>query len=114
MSPSRADEEGARSLQTLLLLAPLPDSDVAFLPPQRAINLVQAVEKWIASDEDLEPDIESRMIALFYHIAPILQSLSGSHWDFAFDLVENTLEVRRATIRLHETDTVAEFFIYGL
>jgi hypothetical protein len=94
LSASRANLEGTRSLQTLLLLAPLPDSDSVFLPPQRAINIIQTVERWIESDEDLEANIESRTIALYCHLAPILQSLSGRHWDFAFDLIENTLEVR--------------------
>ncbi len=93
LSASRANTEGTRSLQTLLLLAPPPDSDSVFLPPQRAINLIQTVERWIGSDEDLEANIESRTIALYCHLAPILQSLSGRHWDFAFDLIENTLEV---------------------
>lgn len=93
LSAARANTEGTRYLQTLLLLAPPPYSDSAFLPPQRAINLIQTVEQWIGSDEDLEANIESRTIALYYHLAPILQSLSGRHWDFAFDLIENTLEV---------------------
>lgn len=90
---SRANTEGTALLQSLLVLAPLPDSDIAFLPSQRAINLVQTIEGWISSDEDIEPIIESQTIALFCHLAPILQSLIGRHWEFAFDLIENTLEV---------------------
>lgn len=90
---AQINEDGLRLLRLLLLLAPSQDSDITFLPSQRAINVVQAVERWIASDEEVEPSIESSMIALFSHFAPILQSISGRHWEFAFDLVENTLEV---------------------
>jgi hypothetical protein len=98
--PSQINEEGLRLLRLLLLLAPPPDSDSTFLPSQRAIGVVQAIERWIASDEDVEPSIESYMIALFSHLAPILQSISGRHWEFAFDLIENTLEVRPKLIPL--------------
>jgi hypothetical protein len=54
--------------------------------------VIQTIERWIASDEDIDPVIESRTLSLLYHLAPILQSVVGRHWDFAFDLVENTLE----------------------
>ncbi|KAG8852759.1 hypothetical protein FRB91_005987 [Serendipita sp. 411] len=93
---SRANTEGSNHLHTLLVLAPPLDSDSVLLPTQRSINLVQTVEKWINTesddDEEVGPVIESQMMALFLHIAPVLQSLSGRHWEFAFDLIENTLE----------------------
>lgn len=98
ISSSKANTEGARQLRLLLLLAPPLDSDAVFLPTQRAINLVQAIEKWITSDESddddegVDPIVESRTLALFQQLAPILQSLSGRHWEFAFDVVESTLE----------------------
>ncbi|KAG8835092.1 hypothetical protein FRC17_005213, partial [Serendipita sp. 399] len=95
---SRANTEGANHLRTLLVLAPPVDSDSVLLPAQRSVNLVHTVEKWISSGNEEEDEeevgmvVESRMIALFVHLAPILQSLSGRHWEFAFDLIENTLE----------------------
>ena len=89
---SRANDAGSSQLQLLLLLAPQPDSDAIFIPSQRALMVIQAIERWIGSDEDIDPVIESRTLALLCHLAPILQSVTGRHWDFAFDLAENTLE----------------------
>lgn len=90
--PSKASDEGSPLLLLLLVLAPLPDSDAVFIPSQRAIMVIQAIERWISSDEDIDPVIESRTLPLLCHLAPILQSVMGRHWDFAFDLAENTLE----------------------
>jgi E3 ubiquitin-protein ligase listerin len=95
--PTQANTQGAQALRYLLILAPSPDSDIAFLPSQRAINLVQTIEKWVASDEDIDPEIESRTLALLCHLVPILQSISGGHWDLTFDLIESTLEVSCST-----------------
>ncbi|KIM32748.1 hypothetical protein M408DRAFT_186029 [Serendipita vermifera MAFF 305830] len=89
---AKANTEGSSQLQLLLVLAPPLDSDTTFIPAQRAVMTIQNIEKWISSDEDIEPVIESRTIALLCHLAPILQSVVGRHWDFAFDLIENTLE----------------------
>lgn len=78
---------------------PSPDSDVAFLPQPRAVNLVKSCQKWVADADDDDDDgvneeVESVMTDIFVALAPILQNLSGSHWDFMFDVVENNLEVR--------------------
>lgn len=91
--PRRANGEGAPLLRHLLALVPQTESDVAFLPPTRAVQVLQTVQKWITSDEEIDPVIESQTAGLLRHLAPIVQSVSGSHWDFAFDLIENTLEV---------------------
>jgi E3 ubiquitin-protein ligase listerin len=90
--PSKANGEGSALLLLLLVLAPLPESDAVFIPSQRAIMAIQTIERWIGSDEDIDPVIESRTLSLLCHLAPILQSVMGRHWDFAFDLAENTLE----------------------
>lgn len=93
--PGRASDEGVLLLRHLLALAPQPESDVVFLPPTRAVQVLQTVQKWIGSDEEIDPVIESQTAGLLLHLAPIVQSLQGAHWDFAFDLIENNLEVRK-------------------
>lgn len=91
--PRRVNNEGVLLLRHLLALAPQPESGVAFLPPTRAIQVLQTIQKWITSDENIDPVIESQTAGLLLHLAPIVQSLQGAHWDFAFDLIENSLEV---------------------
>ena len=91
--PRRANSEGVLLLRHLLALAPQPESEVAFLPPLRAVQVLQAIQKWITSDEDIDSVIESQTAGLLLHLAPIVQSLQGAHWDFAFNLIENALEV---------------------
>lgn len=90
--PAKANTEGLISLRKLAASAPPMDSDVVYLPQQRALNVVKVCEKWIASDEDLDEEVESAMTWTFSHLAPILQNLEGSHWEFIFDVVENNLE----------------------
>ncbi len=94
--PAKANTEGLITLRKLAASAPPMDSDVVYLPQQRALNVVKTCEKWIASDEDLDEEVESAMTWTFSHLAPILQNLEGSHWEFIFDVVENNLEVCRA------------------
>ena len=55
----KANEDGARLFQHLLMLAPPLDSDTIFLPTQRSVQLVQSLEKWMASDEDIDIVVES-------------------------------------------------------
>ena len=105
ISAGQANGGGSSQLLLLLLLAPPQDSDVTFIPSQRALMVIQTIEKWISSDEDIEPIIESRTLALLSHLAPILQSVVGRHWDFAFDLIENTLEVYISLARLAPTES---------
>lgn len=95
VSPKDSDTTGLRYLRLLGASAPDPDSDVVFLPQHRAVNVMRACQAWIAEgDEDVGEDLESMITFLFRHLAPILQNVSGSHWDFVWDIVENNLEVR--------------------
>lgn len=55
--------------------------------------LIQAIQRWIGSDDDLEEEILASVAELFLHLAPIVQELSGSHWELIFDVVESNLEV---------------------
>ncbi|KAG8908878.1 hypothetical protein FRC01_007209, partial [Tulasnella sp. 417] len=90
--PQRASTEGLRVLRHLVASAPLPDSEGVYLPPQRAVFLLQALQKWVASDEELDEEIDSLLVQLSSGLAPILLTVPGSHWDFIFDLMESSLE----------------------
>lgn len=90
--PHRASTEGLRVLRHLVASAPLPDSEGVYLPPQRAVFLLQALQKWVASDEELDEEIDSLLVQLCSGLAPILLTVPGSHWDFIFDLMESNLE----------------------
>ena len=89
----KANTDGLLILRKLAASAPDSDSDVEFLPQPRAVNVVKACQQWISSDEDLDEEVESAMTLVFTHLAPILQDVPGSHWDFVFDVVENNIEV---------------------
>ena len=54
---------------------------------------MKACQQWITSDEELDEEVEFQMTTIFFHLAPILQSVPGAHWDLIFDLMENNLEV---------------------
>ncbi|CAL1708694.1 unnamed protein product [Somion occarium] len=89
---SKANVEGLWSLRRLFATAPDPESDIVFLSTPRAVNLMRACQQWITSDEDIAEAVESEMTLIFIHLAPILQNIPGSHWDFIFDVLENNLE----------------------
>ncbi|KAF9239333.1 hypothetical protein BU15DRAFT_74748 [Melanogaster broomeanus] len=79
---SAAPATGLTTLRLLAATAPDPESDVVFLPQQRAVNVMKACQT---------EDVESAMTLLFIHLAPILQSVPGAHWTFIWDVVENNL-----------------------
>jgi E3 ubiquitin-protein ligase listerin len=89
----KANTDGLLLLRRLTATAPDPDSDVVFLSQPRAVNFVKACQGWTTSDEDIDEDVESEITNVCFHLVPILQNVSGSHWDFMFDLIENNLEV---------------------
>ncbi|KAI0945042.1 hypothetical protein AcV7_001681 [Taiwanofungus camphoratus] len=88
----KANTDGLWLLRKLAVTAPNPESDVIFLPQPRAVNLMKACQQWITSDEELDEDVESEMTLVFLHLAPILQSVPGTHWGLIFDVMENNLE----------------------
>ncbi|GAA5913647.1 hypothetical protein JCM6882_008707 [Rhodosporidiobolus microsporus] len=90
--PSDLDIKALPLLSQLLASAPPLDAPIIFLPQQRTVFLVQAVSRWIASDESLPEGLETGIVGLFEHIAPIIQDLSGSHWELMFDLIESSLD----------------------
>ncbi|TFK41660.1 hypothetical protein BDQ12DRAFT_678315 [Crucibulum laeve] len=90
--PNRANTEGLLTLRKLAATAPDSESEVVFLPQLRAVNAVKACQDWIGSDEDIDEKVESEMTVLFLNLAPILQNVPGSHWEFIFDVLESNLE----------------------
>ena len=90
---TKADTDGLLILHRLSAIAPDSDSDIIFLPQQRAVNVVKTCQRWISSDEDVSEEVECSMTAILVHLVPILQSVPGAHWDFIFDVIENNLEV---------------------
>ncbi|KAI9452266.1 hypothetical protein F5148DRAFT_1331820 [Russula earlei] len=104
ITASKANSDGLRLLRLLGAAAPDPDSDVVFLQQHRAVKFVKACQGWIASDADVDEDVESEITNVLFHLVPILQNVPGSHWDFTFDLIENNLE--NASFEDDETLTI--------
>ncbi|KAG5352362.1 hypothetical protein C0989_002683 [Termitomyces sp. Mn162] len=90
--PAKANTEGLMTLRKLCACAPNTESDVVFLPQPRAVNITKACQQWITSDEEVDEEVLSAITAVFYYLAPILQDMSGGHWELIFDIVENNLE----------------------
>jgi hypothetical protein len=93
ISPSRVNTDGLLTLRRLVSTAPDPESVIIFLPQQRAVNVIKACQQWITSDEDIDEEVESVMLLVFLHLAPILHTVPGAHWEFIFDVIESNLEV---------------------
>lgn len=112
IKPHKANTEGLLALRRLAASAPDPDGDVVFLTSPRAINVVKACQGWVlATDgddgdgddgEEMEERVESAMLPIFMHLAPILQNVPGGPWAFVFDVLEGVLE------RGASTDTALE------
>lgn len=96
IKPRQANIEGLLNLRKLCATAPDPNGDVIFLPPPRAVNVVKACQSWVLSesdeDDELDEEVQSAMLPIFVDLAPILQNVPGSHWDFIFDVLEAVLE----------------------
>ncbi|KDR72553.1 hypothetical protein GALMADRAFT_752797 [Galerina marginata CBS 339.88] len=97
IKPNKANTEGLLSLRKLAASAPDPDGAVIFLPPPRAINVVKACQGWVLAegdddDEEIDEEVQSAMLPIFMHLAPILQNVPGAHWGFVFDVLEAVLE----------------------
>ena len=96
VKPHKANTEGLLTLRKLAASAPDPKGTVEFLPTPRAVNVVKGCQSWVLSgddeDEELDEEVESAMLPIFTHLAPILQTVRGSHWAFIFDVLEAVLE----------------------
>ena len=91
----QANDQGELLLRQLLALAPSADSSSPFLPQPRAVFLYQNFSQWIRSEEAeiLSNTVLAGIGQLSTLVAPILQDISGAHWDLMFDIVESILEV---------------------
>lgn len=97
IKPHKANTEGLLTLRKLAAAAPDLDGDVVFLPTPRAVNVLKALQTWALAeaeedDEEMGEEVESAVLPIFVHLAPILQTVSGSHWPFMFDVLEGVLE----------------------
>jgi hypothetical protein len=89
----KANQEGLLLLRKLAASAPDRDSELVFLPQQRAINVMKVCKEWITSDEDVDDELLNEMTLIFVHLIPILQNVPGNHWELIFDVIENNFEV---------------------
>ncbi|GAA5947534.1 hypothetical protein JCM3765_001719 [Sporobolomyces pararoseus] len=92
VSPSQLDSKGLPLMRQILAVAPPPDAPIIFLPQQRTMFLVQAIQKWVGSDEGIPEEANAGTLELLSHLVAIIQDLSGSHWDLVFDLIESNLD----------------------
>jgi hypothetical protein len=92
--PSKASSEGIPALRLLIASAPPSDAASLFLPQQRAILVLRHIASWLASDDadDFDESMEVYVAQIYTALAPVVQDLSGAHWDGIFDLIENGLE----------------------
>jgi hypothetical protein len=91
---SSAATKGNDLLKQLVALAPDAASEYALVGAQRAVFLIQHLEKWALSDEeDMSQETQALITAIFQHLVPLLQGVSGGHWDFVCDILESNLEV---------------------
>ncbi|KAF8650294.1 hypothetical protein AX16_005322 [Volvariella volvacea WC 439] len=93
----KANTEGLVTLRKLVASAPDQDSEVEFLPPPRAVNVVKACQQWVSDEIEIDEEVESEMCAVFVQLAPILQNVPGQHWGFMFDVLESNLEAASVT-----------------
>nr|XP_018261516.1 uncharacterized protein I303_05954 [Kwoniella dejecticola CBS 10117]OBR83674.1 hypothetical protein I303_05954 [Kwoniella dejecticola CBS 10117] len=94
-TPAAVAKQGIPYIRLLIASAPPADAASVFLPQQRAIFVLRHVNSWLTADdddEDMPEELEYRIAELETALAPIVQDLSGGHWDAIYDLVESGLE----------------------
>lgn len=91
-----ANIKGEPLLRLLMAVAPSQSSTVEILPQQRAVFLVKSLQTWLLDEvaDDLNDAILGQLVRLLTALAPTLQGVQGSHWDFSLDITETVLEVR--------------------
>ncbi|GMK59535.1 hypothetical protein CspeluHIS016_0801410 [Cutaneotrichosporon spelunceum] len=96
ISIKNVNEKGVPALRLLAASAPPQDSLSVFLPQQRAVFVLRHVGGWLTSEDeaadDLSDEVDTRVAELYAALTPIVQDLSGAHWDGIFDLIESGLE----------------------
>lgn len=91
----QASTKGIPALKLLIASAPPADAASVFLPQQRAMFVLRHLGGWLTSDDadDFGEEMEVRVAQLYIALAPIVQDLSGAHWDAISGLIESGLEV---------------------
>lgn len=56
--------------------------------------MLRHLTSWLTSDDadEMDEEVEIRIAELYTTLAPVVQDLSGGHWDSIFDLMESGLE----------------------
>lgn len=90
--PSHANTDGVRCLHLLRCAAAPPDAGQPLVPTQRAVFVLQALRRWIVSDDDLDDAVFALLAALLAELAPVVQSVPGGHLDLMLDVVEENLQ----------------------
>ncbi|CAE6368756.1 unnamed protein product [Rhizoctonia solani] len=101
VSSDSINQTGLPLLRALNSLAPPPESGIVFMPQQRAVYLVQALQKWMSSDDEIDTSMEALLTVLLRHLLPILQTVRGAHWEFILDILETNLSVETNTTNLY-------------
>lgn len=95
ISVKAANEKGLPVLRLLIASAPEPDTASLFIPQQRALFVLKHVGGWLTSEDEaadeFSDEIDVRVAQLYTALAPIVQDMSGSHWDQIFDLIDGAL-----------------------
>lgn len=90
---AKVSSSGVCLIKVLCATAPPVESPLVFLPPRRCIFLLQSLAGWMRDADDIDFELNARMLELCLHLAPIVQTVQGSHWNFILDMVGINLEV---------------------
>ncbi|WFC97537.1 hypothetical protein MYAM1_000251 [Malassezia yamatoensis] len=90
ISPARAAITGVETLYMLKCALPPASLGLSVIPTQRAVFAMQAIQRWLASEEDLPDTLFALLPSVCADMAPVLQSVAG-RMDFMMDLIEENL-----------------------
>jgi hypothetical protein len=86
--------QGVFLLRLFASLAPTIDSEQEILPINRAVFLVQSLQKWITNDDtSFDEDHYALLIDVFTALLPTLQNTLSTMWYTMFDLAEASIDV---------------------
>ncbi|KAL4401160.1 RQC complex protein [Malassezia pachydermatis] len=92
VSPACANTDGVRYMQMLQCATAPLESGKPIVPTQRAVFALQTLQRWVASDEDLDEGVFVHLAALCAELAPVVQSVPGRHLDMMLDVVEENIQ----------------------
>ena len=89
--PARANTDGVNGLQMLRCAAAPWSAGRALIPTQRAVFVLQGLQRWITSDDDLSETVFALLASVLTEFAPVVQSVPGRHLDLMLDVVEENM-----------------------